>query len=43
MNWDDPKLAAKYANSFVSSINNYIRDDEILEGREEHRLFKKRD
>ena len=31
MNWDDPTSAAKYANSFVSSINNYIRDDEILE------------
>tara|TARA_B100000965_G_C19573250_1_gene750085 strand:- start:338 stop:1222 length:885 start_codon:yes stop_codon:yes gene_type:complete len=41
MNWDDPKLAAKYANSFVSSINNYIRDDEILEAEKSIDYLKK--
>jgi len=31
MRWDEPELAAEYANKFVSSVNNYIRDDEIYE------------
>jgi len=30
-NWDDPVLAAMYANNFVTSVNNYIREDEISE------------
>ena len=41
MNWDNPEMAAKYANKFVSSINNYIRDDEILEAEKSIEYLKK--
>tara|TARA_B100001778_G_C18527759_1_gene602074 strand:+ start:229 stop:1116 length:888 start_codon:yes stop_codon:yes gene_type:complete len=41
MNWDDPNLAAKYANQFVSAINNYIRNDEILEAEKSIDYLKK--
>ena len=41
MNWDDPELAALYANKFVKSLNNYIRDDEIAEAQESINYLKK--
>ena len=40
MNWDNPKLAAEYANKFVSTVNNYIRDDEISEAQESINYLK---
>lgn len=40
MRWDDPKLAAEYANKFVSSVNDYIRDDEISEAQKSINYLK---
>jgi uncharacterized protein involved in exopolysaccharide biosynthesis len=40
MNWDDPILAAKYANNYVTSINNYIRNDEIAEAQKSIEFLK---
>jgi uncharacterized protein involved in exopolysaccharide biosynthesis len=40
MNWDDPILAAKYANNYVTSINNYIRADEIAEAQKSIEFLK---